>query len=158
MMTREWMMRIGVGLLVWHGGLMALAAESPSGTSSSSSVSGTVTAVDVDGLSPSVTVSDASGKTTTVTIDRANTTVSGPAGSGALSDLKEGQQVQISGRYMTYVGQIVAKSITISQAAAPAAAAAPTKPAASSAAKPAATSTLRVLKSTEGQHGTSSKP
>ena len=158
-MKRAWIMSMGIGLLVWHAGLRVLAAESQSSSSSASSVSGTVTAVDVDGLSPSLTISDASGKTTTVTIDRAGTTVSGPNGSGALSDVKEGQQVQVSGRYMTYVGQIVAKSITISQAPAQTAAAAPPKTTASAAPpKPASTSTLRVLKSTEGQHGTSTKP
>ena len=158
-MRRAWMMSVGLGLLMWPGGVVRLAAETQSGTSSPSSVSGMVTSVDVDGLSPSLTISDPSGKTTTVTIDRANTTVSGPTGSGALSDLKEGQQVQISGRYMTYVGQIVAKSITISQAAAPAAAPAAPKATAPSQTKPTTPAGPRVLKSTESsQHATSSKP
>ncbi len=102
-----------VGLLCGAGAALAEEPAATAAPSATTTVSGQLTSVAVDGLSPSVTVG-----TTAVTVDRYSTTVSG-LGHVSLDDLKVGQQVSISGRIMPAVGRMLAKSITITANATP---------------------------------------
>lgn len=116
-----------------------------------SSVSGKITALDADALSPSMTVTDDSGKDFTILINSATTTVTIKGGAGHPSDLKLGQQVQITGRHMMFGGSFAAKSIAVTQespAPAPPPSAAPAPaPAPASSADTKSKSLPRVLKS-----------
>ncbi len=128
---RSRVQRVAILLIAgWLCGAGAAVAEEPAATaapSTATTVSGQLTSVAVDGLSPSVTVG-----ATAVTVDRHSTTVSG-RGHISLDDLKVGQQVSISGRIMPAVGRMLAKSITITADATPPTT---TSPAASSSGAP----------------------
>ena len=121
-MKRHRMAEAALAYLCLGGVISSIYAASPASQSSqsksqsvaSSSITGTVTAVDIEALSPYVTVVDSNGKTSTVSVD-ASTVVTKQNHDGALSDLRPGQQAQISGRYMTHVGRFIARSIPITQ-------------------------------------------
>ena len=118
-MQRRWALGFGVGLLVSSAGGIIVFAESQTSQTSAqtdlTSLSGTVTAVNLDDLHPSITVGDGLGNNTDIMVDRASTRVVLQGAGGQLSDLAVGQHVLINGRYMHYAGQLVAKSITVAQ-------------------------------------------
>ncbi len=104
---------IGLAVVLLCGSLASEGrAESQS---TSSSISGTITSLELDAIAPTVTVTDSSKKLSMVLVDRYSTTVTKQNHSAQLSDLKVGQQVQVTGTYKAIVDRIVAKTIAITQ-------------------------------------------
>ena len=129
-MGRSWM--VGLMLLACvAGGLWfqgnAGSETTNSGTSKEATITGTVTATDFGGFSRTLTVTEDRGVSTIVSLDD-NTTVTAQGKTAQLGDVKPGQKVQVTGRKMLYVGQFIAKTITITKdLAAPAASTTPAK-------------------------------
>ena len=87
-------------------------------------------------------------------VNRYSTAVTAQNRSAALSDLKVGQQVQITGRYLSHVGRFVASAIAITQEPVPKPApSSPTKGSASSTTPAVTPSALRSLEKAK-QSGT----
>ncbi len=119
-MAQRWAITLILVLAVLSAPLPVNAESQGSGQTSPTqnvptSISGTITTLDVSSLSPSLTVADSSGKIFPVWADSATTVSTSQGQKGYLSDLKIGQQVQIGGRYMAYAGSFTAESITITQ-------------------------------------------
>ena len=102
-----------VAAVVWLAcGRAAAAAESHT-SPDPTAASGTITAIDLDELT--MTIADAKNVPTTVLLDGANTLVSGVGHEERLRHLRVGQQVRVSGRYMAYVGRLMAKAVAVTQ-------------------------------------------
>ncbi|MBI3319682.1 MAG: hypothetical protein HYZ89_03745 [Candidatus Omnitrophica bacterium] len=120
-------------------------------------LSGTITALDLDGLSPSLELTDSSKKSSTVVMDRYSTTVRSSNGPAELSDLQVGQQAQVTVKYEPYVGVTRATSITITpQAKAAAPTASTSAPSATAAASATSRSAPRALRSDRDGHDAAS--
>ena len=155
-MSRRWTVGVGLSLLL-SAEMVTVYAEGQTSQANSqtdaSSVSSTVTAVDVDDIRPSITVTDGNGKAVNVSVDRSSTKVTLQNAGGQLSDLKVGQHIQVTGTYKAIIDRVVAKTISIVQEPTAAASASTTSSTAStqrnstSAASTAAKPTPSVLKS-----------
>ena len=84
------------------------------------SITGSITELDLKAMSPSLTLTDISGKGWMLTLDPQLTSVWQDGQLGKLEALKVGQQVKA--RYLSKGGQNVAKSITIAPTSTPVAA------------------------------------
>ena len=110
-MSRRWVLLLAVA--VWLAGGRAAAAAESQTPPDPSAASGTITAIDLDELT--MTIADAKGVPTTVLLDSEGTLVSGVGHEERLRHLKVGQQVRVSGRYMVYVGRLMAKVVSVTQ-------------------------------------------
>ena len=97
-----------------------LASTTATSTPQVTAITGSITALDLKAMSPSLTLTDISGKSWMLTLDPQLTSIWRNGRIGKLDALKVGQQVKA--RYLSKGSQNVAKSITIAQAPAPTAA------------------------------------
>ena len=97
-----------------------LASTTSTSTPQVMAITGSITALDLKAMSPSLQVTDAGGKIWVLTLDPQLTSVWQNGQLGKLETLKVGQQVKA--RYLSKGSQNVAKSITIAQISTPAAA------------------------------------
>ena len=81
------------------------------------SITGSITELDLKAMSPSLTLTDAGGKVWTLALDPQLTSIWRNGQIGKLDALQVGQQVKV--RYTSKAGKNVAKSITIAQAITP---------------------------------------
>ncbi|GEM_PF-4032679 len=131
-----------VALIMLAGISVTVRADTATSTTGSP-INGTIT--NVDNTTNTVTVMDATGKTWSVSVDGA-TAVTVAGHSADAQALKVGQEIQVSGRYMAYVGRFAAKTIAVTKdpsassastkAAAPASASRAAAPKVTAAAKP----------------------
>ena len=97
-----------------------LASPASTRTPPVTAITGSITALDLKAMSPSLTLTDAGGKVWMLTLDPQLTSVWQDGQLSKLDAVKVGQQVKV--RYTSKAEQNVAKSITIARAPTPAAA------------------------------------